>query len=199
VTAESAGLPGDRGAAIQPDRGSRDRLGWKTWDAAAGDHRPGRMALDAVDITALRTPIPGMLSADSRSVWRWRRRSRCALTFCCLTSRQADGPDGRRRGTDRARQLKQSYPVTAIMAENDADIVAEFADRIIVCTVEPWRAKDRRGRVPRHRLAGRDWRSGPASGALAAQLRTRWPHLDFVTVADAQKQLARCVGQVDKR
>jgi hypothetical protein len=30
----------------------------------------------------------------------------------------------------------------------------------------------------------------PPAARLAAQLRTRWPHLDFVTVAGAQQQLS---------
>jgi energy-coupling factor transport system ATP-binding protein len=149
-------------------------------------------ALDAVDITPLRHRAPTMLSGGQQK--RVALAATLAMRPDILLLDEPSGgldPEGRAEVLSALAQLKESYPVTAIMAENDADIVAEFADRIVVLNG---------GIVAREGPArdvfrDTDWLDQigapvPPAARLATQLRSRWPHLDFVTVADAQAQLA---------
>ncbi len=149
-------------------------------------------ALDAVGIAALRRRSPGMLSGGQQK--RVAIAAALAMRPDILLLDEPSGgldPDGRAEVLTVLAQLKQSYPVTVIMAENEADTVAEFADRIVVI---------HKGVVAREGLARDVFRDTewldeigapvPPAARLAAQLRVRWPHLDFVNIADAQVQLA---------
>jgi energy-coupling factor transport system ATP-binding protein len=159
-------------------------------------------ALAAVDITELRARSPGMLSGG--------QQKRVALAVALAMRPDVlllDEPSGGLDPAGRAEvlavlgQLKQSYPVTVIMAENDADTIAEFADRIVVL----YEGVIAREGSPRDIFRDTAWLDEigapvPPAARLAAQLRARWPHLDFVTVADAQAQLAALpIAQRDDR
>ncbi len=149
-------------------------------------------ALNAVNITALRRRPPGMLSGGQQK--RVAVATALAMRPDILLLDEPSGgldPEGRAEVLAVLAQLKQAYPVTVIMAENDADTVAEFADRIVVLHDGVV------GREGSSKDVFRDtaWLDEigapvPPAARLAAQLRTRWPHLDFVTVAGAQQQLS---------
>ncbi len=149
-------------------------------------------ALEAVGITVLRGRSPGAVSGGQQK--RVALASALAMRPDILLLDEPSGgldPDGRAEVLAALDQLKHAYPMTVIMAENDADVIAEFADRIVVLhggTVE------REGSA-RDIFRDTEWLDEigapvPPAARLAAQLRVRWPHLDFVTVADAEAQLA---------
>ena len=150
-------------------------------------------ALNAVDMAACRDRPPGMLSGGQQK--RVALAAALAMRPDILLLDEPSGgldPEGRAEILAALAQLKGVYPVTIVMAENDADVVAEFADRIIVL---------HDGKLAREGTAPQVFRDTawldeigapvPPAARLAALLRERWPHLDFVTRAEAERQLAQ--------
>jgi energy-coupling factor transporter ATP-binding protein EcfA2 len=150
-------------------------------------------ALDALDMAALRTRSPGALSGGQQK--RVALAAALAMRPDILLLDEPSGgldPEGREEILAALDELKRLYPVTIIIAENDADVVADFADRIVVLHG----GKLARDGSPRDIFREIDWLDEigapvPPAARLAAQLRARWPHLDFVTEADAQAQLSK--------
>ena len=153
-------------------------------------------ALDAVDMTALRTRSPGALSGGQQK--RVALAAALAMRPDILLLDEPSGgldPEGRAEILAALAELKRLYPVTVVMAENDADVVADFADRIVVLNG----GKLARDGSPHEIFREIDWLDEigapvPPAARLAALLRPRWPHLDFVTTADAETQLSRVVA-----
>jgi energy-coupling factor transport system ATP-binding protein len=150
-------------------------------------------ALDAVDMAALRTRSPGALSGGQQK--RVALATALAMRPDILLLDEPSGgldPSGRAEILAALAELKRLYPVTVIMAENDADVVADFADRIVVLHG----GRLARDGTPRQIFREIEWLDEigapvPPAARLAAQLRVRWPHLDFVTATDAQMQLSK--------
>lgn len=150
-------------------------------------------ALDAVDMAALRTRSPGALSGGQQK--RVALATALAMRPDILLLDEPSGgldPSGRAEILAALADLKRLYPVTVLMAENDADVVADFADRIVVLHG----GRLARDGTPRQIFREIEWLDEigapvPPAARLASQLRVRWPHLDFVTAADAQAQLSK--------
>jgi energy-coupling factor transport system ATP-binding protein len=154
-------------------------------------------ALDAVDITDLRERSPGALSGGQQK--RVALAAALAMHPDILLLDEPSGgldPEGRAEILTALTQLKQRYPVTVIMAENDADVVAQFADRIIVLH-EGKLAREGTPREIFREIAWLDQIGAPITPAarLASLLRDHLPNLDFVTTSEAHEQLSHSVRQ----
>ncbi len=146
-------------------------------------------ALAALGIGALREAAPGTLSGGQQ------KRVALAATLAMqpdvlLLDEPTSGldPAGRQDALAALRDLRRAYPVTVIMAENDAETVARFAERVLV--LDQGRiARDASPRAVFHDIAWLDSIGAPVPPAarLAALLRAAGllQGQDFLTLEEA--------------
>jgi energy-coupling factor transporter ATP-binding protein EcfA2 len=144
-------------------------------------------ALHAMDLEALREASPGTLSGG--------QQKRVALAAplamqpdVLLLDEPTSGldPEARREVLDALADLRRVYPVTVIMAENDAETVAQFAGRVLV--LEQGKiARDAPPRAVFQEIAWLDSIGAPVPPAarLAALLREAGRAVDFLTLEEA--------------
>ncbi len=144
-------------------------------------------ALEAMGIAALRDAVPGQLSGGQQ------KRVALAATLAMhpdvlLLDEPTSGLDPAARLDVLAAldELHRVYPVTVIMAENDAETVARFAERVLVLH-EGRIALDAPPRTVFRRIAWLDSIGAPVPPAarLAAMLREAGHDMDFLTLAEA--------------
>lgn len=144
-------------------------------------------ALAAMDIEALRQAAPGALSGGQQ------KRVALAATLAMypdvlLLDEPTSGldPAARLEVIDALRDMRRAYPVTVLMAENDAETVATFAERVLVLH----EGRIARDAPPRQVFREIPWLDSigapvPPTARLAAMLREEGQEADFLTLEEA--------------
>lgn len=153
-------------------------------------------ALHAMGIADIRDAEPGTLSGGQQ------KRVALAATLAMhpdvlLLDEPTSGldPAGRLDVLAALADLRKLYPVTVIMAENDAETVTRFAERVIVL---------HQGQVMRNAAPAEVFREipyldsigapVPPAARLAAILREQGRHAEFLTLAEAIAALSKLDG-----
>ncbi len=144
-------------------------------------------ALEAMSLCKLRHAAPGLLSGGQQ------KRVALAATLAMhpdvlLLDEPTSGldPEARQDVLEALADMRRVYPVTVIMTENDAETVAEFAERVIVLH----KGLVTRDATPRDLFHEIDYLDSigapiPPGARLAAMLRATGYNADFLTLQEA--------------